>query len=862
VQGVIRRLGVCKAGHAARPDRLLFAVTADAVAFQHGIDLVREGEGAGRSQPGRERLAVARLGKAALWWQRGAAVFVAAGARDAFARHPHQPTAHKLHGVAVGIQRLQRNRRVGRDLEAGRAVRFDTSRAEHALHIPTGLRADQRKTALADVAEVVGEDTDRLDRAARHPAQPGTAVNVCNVYIGCLGREIHAVRNHRRPGTRQEELRLEKRRTLLFVNQGRVVEHVHQVDAPQTLLRGLHRHQKILAAKRMGMRGERRPLLTVHVPDDGVAHGAGYGLAPAGNQLHEPGLLGRQDVRRHRDGLAFDSPFFRRRAETERVGARQPRIENRHPATVAEIVMAADDAHDSRRVVGDRLGKTERRGKPGIAAVKRQLPRAVGIHGHPPPREVMRNIAVLPALEQDAAVVQHGRVGVAVLVERQLPQRLGRRVQQVQAGNLPVAVQARQSDVVARRAQHDASVRQVAGVEVVQVRVVARSQLHEAAAVAAHLEDGPTAVGVDAGKQHPIGGEVQPDVADDLIAGRLVQRVDPRLAAEVGQHGDVVVPAAARHRGLILVVVGHEASVGTGDGSRPRAAEVPTYDQQPVEIEQRVGQQCGADAGQDRLDRYARRVGAVGQCLQEFRPLALESGHGLPVCRRVVAAREFLFHVVDGQPHGFQVDVLQRRDFGLDLRPLSGAPHPLGPLLRRGPRQLPAVGKRHGRLQPQPADMWKRTLAAQHDRVRAAGDGQLALLFPLGRRRVPAARHALEPDVNLLVVQLDFDRAGLLGGVQSRQGVLGGDRKLDLVLRPIRQLARVPDAGRPVGVRLTGEAHPRVAAVEIPRLDGELRRGGTCREGPGGEQCVQKQYACESIAVQRSHEGSLPFSSS
>ena len=81
----------------------------------------------------------------------------------------------------------------------------------------------------------------------------------------------------------------------------------------------------------------------------------------------------------------------------------------------------------------------------------------------------------------------------------------------------------------------------------------------------------------------------------------------------------------------------------------------------------------------------------------------------------------------------------------------------------------------------------------------------------------------LNPVWTCLLVQADLDRARLRGGVQGRQRVVGGDGELDLVLRPVRQLARVPDAGRPVGIRLAREAHPDVAAVEVPRLDRELR---------------------------------------
>ena len=100
----------------------------------------------------------------------------------------------------------------------------------------------------------------------------------------------------------------------------------------------------------------------------------------------------------------------------------------------------------------------------------------------------------------------------------------------------------------------------------------------------------------------------------------------------------------------------------------PRAAEVPPHDQQPIAIEQRVGQQRCTDAGHDRFERLSGGVASVGQRLQEGRAVAFEPGHGLPVCRGVVAARKLLLHVVDGQPHGFQVDALQSRDPGLDLR--------------------------------------------------------------------------------------------------------------------------------------------------------------------------------------------------
>ena len=126
----------------------------------------------------------ALVGQAAPRRQRGPAILVAADAGDPFAGHAHEPAAHQLHGPAFVVQRLDRDRRVGRDLEIGRTVGLDRRRAEHPLHVPAGLRADERKPGLGVVAEVVREDPQALDRAARHALQAGPAVDVRDVDLG------------------------------------------------------------------------------------------------------------------------------------------------------------------------------------------------------------------------------------------------------------------------------------------------------------------------------------------------------------------------------------------------------------------------------------------------------------------------------------------------------------------------------------------------------------------------------------------------------------------------------------------------------------------------------------------------------
>ena len=95
----------------------------------------------------------------------------------------------------------------------------------------------------------------------------------------------------------------------------------------------------------------------------------------------------------------------------------QGRIEDDQFAHPLHAMVAGDDGHDLRRVAGDRPG-VERRVRPiGIAAVVGRLVRAVGIHREQQPREVVRRVGVFPAGIQDAAVVEHRRAPVVVLIE-------------------------------------------------------------------------------------------------------------------------------------------------------------------------------------------------------------------------------------------------------------------------------------------------------------------------------------------------------------------------------------------------------------------------------------------------------------
>ena len=143
-------------------------MAADAVLVEHRLDLAREAEAARRAVPGRDVAGRAVSGERQLGGGAGVAVLVAADARDDLARHGGEPAPHQLQGLALGVQRLHGDRRVGRHAEQGRAVGLDRHGAEDPLDVPRAVHADHAlRAAHARIEEVVGEEAQLLDRAAR-----------------------------------------------------------------------------------------------------------------------------------------------------------------------------------------------------------------------------------------------------------------------------------------------------------------------------------------------------------------------------------------------------------------------------------------------------------------------------------------------------------------------------------------------------------------------------------------------------------------------------------------------------------------------------------------------------------------------
>ena len=165
-------------GHYAFDGLVLFVVASDAEFVEHGLDLGGIGERSCRTAPWCD------LGRGALGGldhlnRRGLVeVFVTTVAGHPLAGHSNHPTPHQRHRGAVLVERLYRQRCVGRCGEAERAVILDGHRSENPLDVPTGFEPDRFVPAAAHITVVVGENAEFLDLSARYAFQTAPAVDI------------------------------------------------------------------------------------------------------------------------------------------------------------------------------------------------------------------------------------------------------------------------------------------------------------------------------------------------------------------------------------------------------------------------------------------------------------------------------------------------------------------------------------------------------------------------------------------------------------------------------------------------------------------------------------------------------------
>jgi hypothetical protein len=321
-------------------------VAGDAVLVQHGLDLALEAEPARRAAPRADLVGLPRRQPIA---DRGGVrlLLVAADAGEHLAGHGRQPAPHDLQGLAVLVDRLEGDGRVGGHAEHRRSVRLDRHRAEDAVDVPGPVDADVDVPAHAVVGVVEREQPQPLDRAPRNALEARAGVDVRQVEDRVLPRQVDLVRDHGRGRRLPQGHGLQDGVARLGVELQHVVEHVDQVQVPRVSVGRLARDEEVLVAQRVGVQEPGPARVDQLVADDRLDL-----LAVAGDPLDDAaGLM-----------------------------ASLGRVEEDQLAHARHAVVPADHRDDPRGVPRAGTGVEGRVRPVGVAAVQLHLLRAVGIH--------------------------------------------------------------------------------------------------------------------------------------------------------------------------------------------------------------------------------------------------------------------------------------------------------------------------------------------------------------------------------------------------------------------------------------------------------------------------------------------------
>ena len=142
---------------------------------------------------------------------------MATDARQVFARHRGEPTAHNLQRFPIFVERLNRNRRVRRNFKERRPVRLDRHDAERVAHVARPFRADAAdRPAHIWIKVIVSEEAQVFNRTARHVLQAVAKVNVGDENGRVVAAFVDSVGDNRRTFRRTQRDRLEVRKPFLF----------------------------------------------------------------------------------------------------------------------------------------------------------------------------------------------------------------------------------------------------------------------------------------------------------------------------------------------------------------------------------------------------------------------------------------------------------------------------------------------------------------------------------------------------------------------------------------------------------------------------------------------------------------------
>ena len=126
----------------------------------------------------------------------------------------------------------------------------------------------------------------------------------------------------------------------------------------------------------------------------------------------------------------------------------------------------------------------------------------------------------------------------------------------VQVGDMGAAVDAGHSHKRGRGGEHDAPVRQIAGIVVVDVRLADERQFAQSRAINLHLEDLPPSVGAGHGEEQFLGVEMQVDIAHESATVRPQERPQVALGTHGREHRQTVVVSGGRKLELLCQLAG------------------------------------------------------------------------------------------------------------------------------------------------------------------------------------------------------------------------------------------------------------------------------------------------------------------
>ena len=439
----------------------LAVVAADALAVEDGLDLAVEAPAARRAVPGLNLLGLLARGDGGDGRRGHILALVAADAADGLARHPHEPRTHHLQCLAIFIERLDGEGRIGRELEHARAVFLHIHGAVEDAHVPRAFHPDGVVAAGVARSVFVVEDAQLLHLAVGDAFQGLlAAVDVGHIDIAGLALEVDAVGADGRLGAGLEGNRLVVVRVGAFPKGEDVIVDVHEDQAPGGGVVILHRGEDELVVERTGMEE-----VGLDVVDQAV-QGDVLDWAAAEGELVD-GALGL-------DTALGD-------------------VEHHQLALAGHAVVAGDDTDELGGAAGDVLVVEDGVGPVAVRAVELLLVGAVGVHRHQHAREVVGRVGVLPAQEDHAAVGVDLGVPVDVLVKGEAARALAVGREEQEVGHIVAAGHAGHALEADGGGGDDAPVGQIAGIEVVDVGVRVLVGLVPIGAIDVHFVEAPGA---------------------------------------------------------------------------------------------------------------------------------------------------------------------------------------------------------------------------------------------------------------------------------------------------------------------------------------------------------------------------------